>query len=249
MTDNYHLKKKQKNSILNILIAIILIVPICSCKSNISKLTTDRILNDISEKHKRIESYKADFTMKIIKKEKEQTLEGKIKFKQPNLTKQETNLSFKGEKKDLLVSNGKVKWMYIPLIKIAFREDLKIIDREFQKKYGITSAYVDMANIRYVKTDNFNGHQVCILEGMPNKLVKARDSEAPYIIRVFIDAENGVVRKVSSYDKQGEEIMSQVFRNFEFNIRIPDDEFIFEPPEGTQVIDTTEGTIRNLDVQ
>ena len=217
MIYNYYLRKKQIYVLLSILIGIVLVISTWSCKSNVTELTTKRVLEDIAKKHTQIKSYKADFVITDIINGKKDTTEGKIKFKQPILMRQEMNISFKEGEKDLIISNGRIKWMYIPRIKIVFREDLQIADEEFQKKYGIASSYVDMKTIRYIKTDNLNGHWVYILEGLPNKIVRVRDPDAPEKMRVFIDVDTGVVCKVAFYDKQGKEMMPQIFKNFEFN--------------------------------
>lgn len=60
-------------------------------------------------------------------------------------------------------------------------------------------------------------------------------------MRMYVGQEDGFVHKIEVYAKDGETLaMVQEFTNLAFNIDLPDEKFVFTPPEGVQVMDMTE---------
>lgn len=62
-------------------------------------------------------------------------------------------------------------------------------------------------------------------------------------MEIWIGADDGVLRKMIMLDKEGKEMMSQSYTNIQLGIEVADSQFEFTPPEGSQVVDMTEGTI------
>lgn len=201
---------------------------------------TERVLKRISLLSKSIESYKADFKVITNEDGKVDEIEGHMKFKWPNLIRQEMRILPQSSQNELVVTNGRVKWIYMPHLNVAQRYDLEAMNKDAQETYGLLADYIDEESIRYVGADTIEAEEVYVLEGHPSPIIKKRDPKHPSRAKFFVGIKDGLVRKVAFYDQQENEAFSQIFWNIREDKRISLSDFEFTPPEGVRVFQVTD---------
>jgi outer membrane lipoprotein-sorting protein len=92
-------------------------------------------------------------------------------------------------------------------------------------------------------------YEVRVTQGQPEPANKA--SQNPYAkssgrTDCLIDADSGMPYKIIMYGPDGTPFMEQTYTNYEINVPIPDEEFVFRAPEGVRVMDVTEDIMEHL---
>ena len=152
------------------------------------------------------------------------------------------------------VSDGKTTWIYHPKMNLAMRIDMEKVAAETkeesagEKTADISKPFhsIQRDTISRVRTEEIDGSKACVFRGLPEKSGVQKMPFAPAEIELWIGADDGLVRKMIMFNEEGKEIMSQSYTNIQLNIEVADSQFAFTPPEGTQVVDMTEGTINML---
>ena len=85
-----------------------------------------------------------------------------------------------------------------------------------------------------------------VFKGLPRKSEMGEMTFTPAEIEMWIGADDGLVRKMTLFNEEGKEMMTHSYMNVEINTEVNDSQFEFTPPEGTQVMDMTEGTINMI---
>lgn len=209
-------------------------------------LTTDEISDAIAQLAETTDSYQADFTVITEKKGVSKTAIGHIKYKWPNKSWREIRRQGDGALMGLVISNGKIKWNYIPIGNLALKYDLEALDEDAQQKGWGSAADLDEASLEYVGQEQLDGEKVYVLEGIPSDLLKQKNPEQPGKVRVFIGVKDGIIRKMITYNVHGEEIASQIYRNIQQDLSISNKDFEFIPPAGTKILEMKDiGSIIN----
>jgi hypothetical protein len=91
-----------------------------------------------------------------------------------------------------------------------------------------------------------DGEKMFLLEGELDDKVKAlmgASMPTPEAVEFWLSAEDGLPRKVLFYGENGNEMLSQSFKDVVVNPTFDENLFNFEIPEGAQVMDITEMAI------
>jgi outer membrane lipoprotein-sorting protein len=144
------------------------------------------------------------------------------------------------------VGDGKVMWTYMPNLKTAQRMDLDRINEATGQpgKIAPPSFYgIAIANVGYLGCEALAGEAVHVFEGAAPSLPAAISQLQPARIKVWIGAQDGVVRRQLGFDAQGKEVSSETRTGVQVDLPLPDSLFVFTPPEGIQVMDMTDTAI------
>ncbi len=197
--------------------------------------TTREILERISHLAKATGSYRADSTVITPSKGDLKTTVGQFKHKWPNKSFLEIRNANNGELMGYSISNGKVRWNYMPFAKLTLKYELEELDKDAQKKGWSSAASVDEASLEYLGEEQLVLEQVYVLEGSHSDLEKLNNPDNPGKVKVFVGVKDGIIRKVITYNREGHEISSQTFSNIRIDHSISDKDFEFVPPEGTKI--------------
>lgn len=211
------------------------------------------ILKIIQEKANQIDSYKGNFVLKMDTPQGEILMKGNALFKRQDKIKIEVNIPNVANARQLTISNGELMWQYLPFLKTASRIDLASLRKEFGDAYFAYSKEdisrplkdVEESSIKYLGKEKIGDDECFVLEAEPKEGIP---QEIPYSrVRSWIDTVLGIERKAVFYNSEGKEVFSRSYENISVNISIPDTEFEFFPPEGTEVIDVTEEAKRYIE--
>lgn len=109
------------------------------------------IFKKIEKLAERTGSYHADVKTIIKKNGKIRVNTGKIKFKWPNMRWEEDRHKTKrGTRIGLSISNGKIRWNYIPSLKLAFKHDLQALGKDARQKGWATAGYLEKDTLQYL---------------------------------------------------------------------------------------------------
>jgi outer membrane lipoprotein-sorting protein len=181
-------------------------------------------------------SYQAEVTTVLTKKGKTSVIKGKMKFMWPNMRWEESRHSTKrGIRLALSISNGKIRWNYIPSLKFAFKHDMKSLDEDARQKGWASAGYLEEDTFQYLGSAQLENVEVFIFEGKQNVLRAPRNSKEPGRARVYFGAQDGILRKMVELDHEGSEVASKTIFNIRIDPSISQKDFEFTPSEGTQI--------------
>ena len=195
---------------------------------------TKEILQRIEELGIARGSYQGMHTTRIVKKRKTEVVSGRFKFKGPNKRWQE-NIHQKDGIKSVIFSNGKVRWSYVPSRQFALKHDVEAIESDAQAKGWLSASDLDRSTLKYLKESMLGTEPVYVFEGEHSPLLKEGNPEKQGVIRLYFSVNDGILRKLVTYDRKGREITSQIQTNIQRVPNFSDEDFEFIPPEGTRI--------------
>ena len=89
--------------------------------------------------------------------------------------------------------------------------------------------------MKVLPDEKVDGKDTFVIEAVPKGLARQPVTKMKY----YLEKENGTVVKLLGYDRAGSEIMSIVYSNIKINPEIDVSRFVFQAPEGVQVMDMT----------
>jgi len=208
-----------------------------------------------------VRSFKAKMTVRTAMMGSTVTWRGEVTVKKPNMYKSVMNMNLGGVPgEQVTISDGRTQWIYQSQMKMVMKLDLKRLEEagvgEYQKEKAgkdITKPFmgIDRESIRYLGKESLDGREVYVFEGKPKGSFRGLKMgeggvSPPARVRVWVGAKDGLLYKEVFYNDKGTEMMSVEFEEVHVNVPIGDEEFSFTPPEGTQVVDMTEGTLNIL---
>ena len=220
--------KKQIAAVLMVL-AIVLIV---GCAEQIS---ADQIAAEMKAQQESIKDFSATMVMTSSFGGETETSQMKIMTKTPDKTRSEIiePVELAGT---VMVRNGNTMWTYDPaknqVTKMTLPED-----EGFEMDYTkLIKDLMDENDISYEGTENLDGRSTYVIEATPKD-----ESKRKFIskIRVWVDCENWMLLGTEMFDQDGNPMVKVQYRDVTFNTGIPDSEFIFEVPEGVEVVETS----------
>jgi outer membrane lipoprotein-sorting protein len=233
----------------------------------LKEIPVDEILKDIESKTQRINSYTASLIITTEIMGQEVITKGKITFKKPDKMKMEmTSSVFPQEANTTIISDGKTLWTHIPVMNMAQRIDLSRIKKEFSGEYEIEEVFQkhtkqsgDILNplkgfsrdqIRFIGVEQTQMGEMYTFEArFPEEVLNARIEQwgfMPSKAKFWILKDKGIALKMDVYSQDGKRMLSQEYKDIELNPKISESEFVFTPPEGTQVIDMTDSSINMM---
>ena len=218
--------KKQIAAVLLVLAAVL----ISGCTDDMS---ADQIAARMEAKQESIKDFSATMVMTSSFGGETETSQMKIMTKTPDKTRSEIiePVELAGT---LTVRNGNTMWMYDPaknqVTKMTLPED-EAFEMDYTK---IIKDLMDENDISYKGTENLDGRSTYVIEATPKD-----ESKREFIskTRVWVDRENWMLLGTEMYDADGNPMVKVEYRDITFNTGIPDSEFIFEVPEGAEVVE------------
>ncbi|MCK4905665.1 outer membrane lipoprotein carrier protein LolA [bacterium] len=215
---------------------------------------TEELISKIQAQAKTINSYSSDLTMNMQIMGQRIIYTGKLSFKKPNKSRMEMSGKIGHvDIKQIIISNGKTAWTYHPNMKMARKIDLgKLVaetgDETKQRNGDPSNPFQSLKrnSITYIRTEKIDDKNVYLFQGTPEISGIEDLALVPEKVEIGIYADNGMISKMVMLDKEDKEMMSQYYSNIQLNVKIPDSEFEFTPPEGIQVMDMTDPTIKSM---
>jgi len=192
----------------------------------------ESIIEGVQEHYEQTGDIQANFIQLSLIKSIGQTKEsrGLVFFQKPGKMRWE----YTEPTQQLLVSNGKTFWLYVP-------DDEQVIVQDAEEAYGSKTPIVFLSGMGKLQNDFYmkllppepteylqtDGHRLELLPKQPQPDV------AKLILTV--DAENFQIIHTAVYDPYGN-ITDVYLQDIEVNFGLPDELFSFEIPDGVDVI-------------
>jgi outer membrane lipoprotein-sorting protein len=220
--------KKQIAAVLLVLAAVL----ISGCTDDMS---ADQIAARMEAKQESIKDFSATMVMTSSFAGETATTRATIMTKTPDKTRSEfiEPAEIAGT---VMVRNGSTMWTYDPAKNQVTKMGLPDMgDEPFEMDYtSIVKDLMDANDISYKGTENVGGRSTYVIEATPKD-----EANRKFIskTRVWVDRENWMLLGTEMYDADGNPMVKVEYRDITFNTGIPDSEFIFEVPEGAEVVE------------
>lgn len=192
--------------------------------------TLPEILQLMEEAQKKVSSFRARFiqTKTVYLLEGAVKSQGELYFQRPGRLYWET----KDPNRLVLVINDNTLWLYYPDLKEADKMDITLLRGLINKYVGIGQS-IEVLKTQYdIKLVEAN-NQVIILDLSP-KSPRLRSQVKS--LRLWINPATWFPKEVKHTETNGD-TTDIVFLNFDVNISIPENKFVFTPPRGVKVKD------------
>jgi outer membrane lipoprotein-sorting protein len=222
---------------------------------------TDKLLDEIAGKFASMKSYRVDIRTETSTMGQPVISEGVMSFKAPDKIHLTTTSNTMAGTQEVFAS-GDVAYTYMPSMKTATRVDMG----RLRAAGGIPAGISDYANnalpfagfpqneLAYIETKKMDGRAVYVFEARPYEDAKseragqvAQDTPTPDMfgdtIRFEVDAETGLLRKMTVLAANDAVMMRQTSSNFRVNVPVDDAEFAFRPPADVHITDLTDGAL------
>ncbi len=223
-----------KKKIVSMLFLIICIVFTSGCMNESDAEDTELIAEEIAAKMQEKENSIEDSSYTLcmttyFEGEKTQESEFDIMYKKPNMKKTITKGT---ENESVMIYDGKIEWLYDPETIVVQKI---IVPEEYQFEIDYFKLFNDTLseyNISVHGNDTIDGRIVYFLEAKP----KEGREESILIdeINIWVDEETWIPLKYEIY--QGKQRMEIEIQNLKINTGVQDSEFVFDIPEGAEVV-------------
>lgn len=216
--------KKQIASVL----VVLAIVLIAGCSEQIS---ADQIAAEMKAQHGSIDDFSATVVMTSSFNGETETERVKVISKTPD--KQRSEVIEPAELAGtVVVRNGSTMWTYDPAKNQVKKKTLPL-DEPLDDYAEYINKLIDRCDLSYKGTDNLDGRSTYVIEATPKDEFKHGSISK---IHVWVDRENWMLLGIDMYDYDGNSVMKIQYRDVTFNTGISDSEFIFEVPDGVEVV-------------
>ena len=198
--------------------------------------TIEEIFKHISQLAEGTGSYRADVTTVTKGEGKTSVIKGKVKFKWPNMRWQENRFPKKqGFDTAFIISNGLIRWNYMPRLNFALKYDEEALDQDARLKGWLSADYFKEDSFQYVGIERLGKEEMYVFEGQQSAVKKLKNEEQPRTARVYVNVKNGILQKFIEYDHTGDKVSTQTLSNIQPDTSISAKDFNFTPPEGTRI--------------
>ena len=198
--------------------------------------TTEEIFKHISQLAEETGSYRAEITTITKSKGKRKEIKGKVKFRWPNMRWQENHHPTKhGLRLAYIISNGRIRWNYMPSLNFALKYNIEALDEEARQKGWFSTDYFQRGSLQYLGKERLDMEEMYVFEGEQSPLKRPNNVKQSGKARVYFNVKNGILEKVIVFDHKGEEVSIQTFSNIRPDASISAQDFEFIPPEGTKI--------------
>jgi outer membrane lipoprotein carrier protein len=186
----------------------------------------DEIVKSVEKKYHTLKTFSAQFeeTFTWTLAEESRTTHGRFFIKKPDRFRLETE-------KQVISSDGTTVWRYAIQDSQVFVTDAES-DPEFPPLKNLLFDYVEKYSHVYLGEETVDDTPCYRLKLIP-KIEESYITE----MRAWIDKKEKMTKKVAYTDIQ-KNVTTYVLKNIETNKKIQDDIFVFDIPEGVEVIDT-----------
>lgn len=204
------------------------IVLIAGCSEQIS---ADQIAAEMKAQNDNIKDFSATMVMTTSFSEETETRRMKVMTKKPDKMRSEIiePAELAGT---VLVRNGSTMWTYEPAKNQVKKKTLPF-DEPLDDYTKYINRVIDECDLSYKGTDNLDGRSTYVIEATLKDEFK---HEIVSKIHIWVDRENKMLLGIDMYDYNGNSVMKMQYMDVTFNTSISDSEFIFEVPEGVEVV-------------
>lgn len=185
------------------------------------------MLDAIQKQYESVKTFTAKFVQKSHVKTMNQTVEaqGEVQIKKPGKMKWDYN----APDPQILISNQKTLWLYVP-------DEKQVTKVPVESIYSSNTPALFLAG-KGKLTDSFNVVQVLKEKGrITVVLVPKQEDNSLERLVLFADNKNYQITGSSVYDKLGNKTDIN-FSDIEVNRPIADNTFVFQVPEGVELLD------------
>lgn len=213
---------------------------------------TNAVIQELDRLRKPIRSLRGTLTTTMEMMGNSMTVGGKILFKRPDLIRMENTGSLPTGT-SITISDSKTTWVHQPQINMVVKIDIERIRGEFPDYEANNNLFnpfqgLDAESIQFIRHTAFGGGEVAVFQGKTKgKMAQMGLGQLePEWVEVWIGMDDGLLRKMVMYRKDGTQVMAVDATVDEIDPVIPDSAFVFIPPEGAQVMDATEPTLNMM---
>ncbi len=192
---------------------------------------TELIAVKMQEKENTIED--SSYTLCIttfLEGEKAQERKFNIVWKKPNMKKTITKGT---ENETVMIYDGKIEWFYDPETNVVQKI---IVPEEYQESdldyFKLLKDILDEYNVSVLGNDTIDGRTAYLLEAKPKE--GREESNLLDEIKIWVDKETWTPLKYEIH--QGSQRMEIEIQDLKINTGIQDSEFVFDVPEGVEVV-------------
>lgn len=213
------MKKYLKNAA-----ALFVFVLVSAAASSQAITTAGAYFKTVSEYYATLKDYEADFDIRADK----QDMAGKVSYKKPDLLR----MDFTSPAEQVIVFNGDLLTVYLPDPPAVLQQSVK---SEGGNAAGLNTAQgLSLMSRYYVVAYETGQDPVPLEEGSAERVVKLiltrrNSSEAFRYIKLAINADTKLIRRVEAVTSRGETFMFN-FTGYRLNEDISDQRFIYDPP-------------------
>lgn len=194
-----------------------------------SQLGAEETAQDMLEKMKKVYDSITDAQIKFSQKtsfemsKMEQTVSGTLFLKKSNKYRLETN-------EQTVVTNGETVWSYTAFNKQVLIDNFKLDENAITPEKILTGAPIDYISTLLGK-DKIGKTEVVAL-----KLTPKNEQSLVKTMRLWVDNSTWLIKKASIADVNGRQT-EYLVTDVRINMGIQDSRFVFEVPEGVEVVD------------
>lgn len=195
------------------------------------KLLSEEIAANMQEKENSVNDSSYTLYMTTYSEgEKTSESEFEVMYKKPNMKK---TITKGAENESIMIYDGKIEWLYDPETNIVQK---LTIPEESQSEIDYFKLFNDILNeynVSLLGNDTIDGRNTYLLEAKP-KETEGTDKKIDKI-RIWADEETWLPLKYEVY--QNTQRIEIEIQNLKINTGIPDTEFVFDVPEGAEVVE------------
>lgn len=211
----------------------------------VSAITVDGIFKNFKKTYETSENFSADFEETTYRDDTKSVASGRLIFAKPNLLRKEyVDLNNPERLAQLIVLDGKTSWSYVPLLSQVTKLKLKDKNKELIPGIGESIEKLKKTyNMKIVEDKAAASKGIYHIELSPKKQVKSSSGQEKKLIEsveVWIRSDDWIPVQFSYKSESevaGDMTIVISFRNIKIDQDLPKSTFIFEPPEGAEVID------------
>ena len=190
------------------------------------------VVTEMKKKFANIETYKANFSIKIKEGKKLKESSGIVYYKKGG----KINFSFRKPNGDMIISNGRKMWVYIKKLNTV---GVQSLDRKKVNLYqgasyeGLISLF-QRYHYRFNSTDQPQHvlgykHYVLLLE-------EKVDSGGFHKITLYVNANTKLIRKLTALSRSGRKVELE-FKHIKLDRELPGNLFIYRVEGNTRVVE------------
>ncbi|MEA1895710.1 MAG: outer membrane lipoprotein-sorting protein [Euryarchaeota archaeon] len=220
---------KQMATVLLVLAAVLT----SGCTDQVSEMSADEIASMMETKQAEIVDFSATMVMTSSFGGEDMATQARMVTIPPDKSRVEYT-----EPAELagtvMVTNGSTMWMYDPVknqvTKMALPEDMPS-EMDYTE---LVKNLLDENDIALEGIEDVGGRSTYVIEATPKN---ESNRKAISKTRVWVDRENWMLLGMEMYDVDGNPMVKVEYRDIVFNTGVLDSEFIFEVPEGAEVVE------------
>jgi outer membrane lipoprotein-sorting protein len=225
---------KQTKQIAAVLLVLAAVLT-SGCTDQISEMSADEIASMMEAKQESIVDFSATMVTTSSYSGDDMTMQARMVTIPPDKSRVEY-IEPSELAGTVTVTNGSTMWTYDPaknqVTKMALPEDMPS-EMDYTQ---IVRDLLDENDISLEGIEDVGGRSTYVIEATPKN-----ESNREFIskTRVWVDRENWMLLGIEMYDADGNPMVNVEYRDITFNTGVLDSEFIFEIPEGAEVVETS----------